>query len=1557
MSEKLAGLPQSDILFKDRLLREAMDALSTLYSARRRLVGFTGSGLSLIYGGLTWNEAVVAIIEDTLAELQQYLESGKPPPSTRQILLRHVRMIEVYSPERSKGALVNLQHEDRMVALDVCEDARETLRKYGCNLSSANAYFAELVQDDTIATKFRLAERFSGYQGAKQDTPQGRREFRRKFAADLLGRRFGPPDIEARRVAQVAAATYSFTTFDALSRLLPKAARQIDLIAEALRAELTNTKIATDDAIPIDRRSLMAPFIALLSQPARERLASTINSRSMKKPVSPPPRPFTDPLRRLVDPLMIKRFVTLNYDWELERLLMFPDRVSESGRTFRCDQAKDDLVDAGTGHSPGGSMTRRMPDGQYVTSEVYEPNTSARIFEFALNSPDHAAYILHLHGRADHPEGMVAREPDYHRTYRRESSNPRSLERALDVALTGNPILFVGIGLREAEITRAFRQLVAEGRVTPDRPAFVLRANRPSDDTHAWREQASFYQQFGLHVLPYGHPRRGAGMDLSRHVKLIDELKELAHLDRPYERGSSAPPPLAEDDYAILASMPADFEMVQWIARLVRQPWTLRRNLQALMSLSPRTKTSRARCVIALEGMRDYLDRLGSRIESQALTIELDLLAEDISQSVAAGEKLPSPRETDQWAPEKSIAAKTAGGRRNALWLRHINLRWINDPDEASLPILQVGEKAIELPSLLSTYPAVVVVGAPHIGKGALMRALVQDWKETGPDLPTVIINLSFAVEIDGVIAQVYQFLAAQKLVPADSPRDRLNRISAAIKEAKPAPVCRIMLAGLERLFDLKGACIAPDLDRLLQDFATISGSSAVRVVFVGTPVLERWLKSLQKAAPTTFSMPTVCHLKQTDESNSLGIGRSFIRTLERAMPGLSSDLQKRIHYRMQIAHRQSSRESRVLGLLQIVLDHWRDLLQAADPENENLDFGLKIDLAVLRFLSFVTAPVELSALQHVPNIRQILRDARIRSTQYHRELDASMQRLSKARLVIEIASRFVPAGSEKPEDRDPRYCLHRVVLREMRDRLGMPVGDALLSNTFTLTLAASLPADVSIPDNDVRQDIEEILSSLRGAWKDSEKVDRAIGGLREHIDSHAGNPHDSRRWRAEEALSKLTRQAAMTTVDMHSALRASSNLMRSFFSATTLVMLAPETVNPLGAPVTPFDQHKRRIRKMFVTLAELQRLDGSAFTTDEDRTKALGQVDTWFTHVAEVLPNASRKKLREAKASFADVRQQYHKKKRLAPLYGGEIVWLHNERGVISLIQGDLYEATYSFDRALEANHRFKGEGRGNNRNRIDVNRSLLLIERGMLSEARALLHEVRKDLTQRVARELVMIDPIAIGYLGLIAHLNGRTDEAREHYTSAIRGLVETEQLRALSLFQMRRASLLGSTGKNDEALEDVNAAIRSAEACCQIDVLWRSRILRSTIDRESRDRDHVGREAFIAAERLGLVRVSVEALMARTEAAMMAGNPDAAADFVAQAMARATKSGMTLRRIALRVVMGRVMLRQQNPNAEWLIRRAIAHADRIGYQSCVQMAQEALLNRGKQYLGHRK
>lgn len=244
------------------------------------------------------------------------------------------------------------------------------------------------------------------------------------------------------------------------------------------------------------------------------------------------------PIKPLLEELGITRFVTLNYDFELERELMLrSDERNSLGHKRNIDAADEFLfieslsddaangflsferlaVDPADGFLPFAGIafdaTDRLPsfegstagpaggflsfvgsakaqrpilidslhrmsringDGLTVESDILNRERVDRLIEFAAGSANVDRHILHLHGRADRPEKLILDIRDYDQLYRRDDLFKNQFEHGLRVLFAGNPVLFVGVGMSEAEINATLQDFVSDNPYRRTAPTFLL---------------------------------------------------------------------------------------------------------------------------------------------------------------------------------------------------------------------------------------------------------------------------------------------------------------------------------------------------------------------------------------------------------------------------------------------------------------------------------------------------------------------------------------------------------------------------------------------------------------------------------------------------------------------------------------------------------------------------------------------------------------------------------------------------------------------------------------------------------------------------------------------------------------------------------------------------------------------------------------------------------------------------------------------------------------------------------------------------------------------------
>lgn len=212
--------------------------------------------------------------------------------------------------------------------------------------------------------------------------------------------------------------------------------------------------------------------------------------------------------------LPIYRFVTTNYDWEIETAL--------AGNRKR---AVAD-VDFGRGAKPSSkefgkrlSITQRREDLD-------------RLALFALGrAGGNENMVFHCHGRFDEPELIVATEADYQRWYlSREEEASTAFQQNIELLLGSNPLLFIGYGLKDDDLLRPLRQLgVLDPARRDTRPLFAL---LPCSRTHSEKDRYRYevlFERFGLHVIPYDRESKDQTQDLRKALAGLGEDLRKAH--------------------------------------------------------------------------------------------------------------------------------------------------------------------------------------------------------------------------------------------------------------------------------------------------------------------------------------------------------------------------------------------------------------------------------------------------------------------------------------------------------------------------------------------------------------------------------------------------------------------------------------------------------------------------------------------------------------------------------------------------------------------------------------------------------------------------------------------------------------------------------------------------------------------------------------------------------------------------------------------------------------------------------------------------------------------
>lgn len=218
----------------------------------------------------------------------------------------------------------------------------------------------------------------------------------------------------------------------------------------------------------------------------------------------PHPTGAINPYDRLLG-LPIKRFITTNYDREIESALERNRELPESNfilhRRHREDQPAEHV--------------------DFTQEHVYHDKLAL----FALARVTEAEnMIFHCHGHYNHPESLVVTEADYQRWYlAQEKIGTGAFNQTISLLFGSNPILFVGYGLGDDDLLGTLRMFNAtEPHRKSSRPLFALFPERnegEDDDDHRF-----YYERYGVNVIPFLSPNdQDRGPALCRAVDAIKE--------------------------------------------------------------------------------------------------------------------------------------------------------------------------------------------------------------------------------------------------------------------------------------------------------------------------------------------------------------------------------------------------------------------------------------------------------------------------------------------------------------------------------------------------------------------------------------------------------------------------------------------------------------------------------------------------------------------------------------------------------------------------------------------------------------------------------------------------------------------------------------------------------------------------------------------------------------------------------------------------------------------------------------------------------------------------
>lgn len=297
-------------------------------------------------------------------------------------------------------------------------------------------------------------------------------------------------------------------------------------------------------------------------------------------------------------------------------------------------------------------------------------------------------------------------------------------------------------------------------------------------------------------------------------------------------------------------------------------------------------------------------------------------------------------------------------------------------------------------------------------------------------------------------------------------------------------------------------------------------------------------------------------------------------------------------------------------------------------------------------------------------------------------------------------------------------------------------------------------------------------------------------------------------------------------------------------------------------------------------------------------------------------------------------------------PFYRDEIGWLLNERGLISFVQGYLFDAIPLYQRALLVMRHAANGSRDDPAlhaatRRVRLNLALAHIDRGNLFRARQMIEALR--LPEGILPHSgSTISRIGQGYIGVIEHLSGHFQSAEKRYEELIGWANEKQMLRLVSIFNRHYADLLRSMGRTEDATSRISLAIHAAMQSEQRDILHAARLsmtrIRTAGGEAPMDTDMVNVERCQAfATQMGVPRLQTEALRVQAEVMLNRGERVMAGQIAAHAAGIAARCGLRLHKVsALNIYANALAKRQQHDLCRDVLSEARSEAERLGFQT---------------------
>ena len=1288
----------------------------------------------------------------------------------------------------------------------------------------------------------------------------------------------------------------------------------------------------------------------------------------------------------LVKKLNIRRFVTLNYDLEIEWSLFLNDyekniRSNEQRAGIWKEKAKRWKHKSSFESKSNAAIRRSVPGFGLVQSESLSERDAASLFDFAIGKSGFRAKVLHLHGRADKPKSLIISRRDYRDRYWRAGLSRLPFEYGLQSIFAGNPALFVGIGMKEAEVTRALEQVLSDNPNRRSVPMFIL-WNTPSDANQSDALRLLFYRKFGVHTLFDKELEELLGklsdsedlpIDVEAYEKLFyksqkddeahdqtDNAAKLVETAKSIETVASELKENEQDDFAQKADQAKQLDhaakSVTEVSSSLQDSTKTKlegraKNAQR-MDIPAKLLAKTASEVQKFKWKKIYFRDPQLKYENLGLRTPLTLW----QQKADAATEAPEFGMAEDGKFLSVIAAK-----KHLQELEVVKTEAETDEKKAkaekeyaqaevALAIAEgasVKAKTFVKECLASGHPILPIIGSPSSRRGALVRVLrnlVED--DSRPDDRIVTVSGAFVTEMDSLFAVLSGAWNNKSAFDEEISRiSSIGQLKADIEGTNSKRLI-IVIAGMERFIAHDGSSLSNELDMLVRIISKLGteNSDKFRLILVGSPRLMRYLETVAPAACDGAKQ-----LVNIGE-HSILLGWTEAAT-NKAVPALRQQ-----SYFEALSEKNEVSPEQLPSVRDASSKRRHFLAMLTEKLSSESEQDPKVVMEILRTLAFIGQPTEDIVLKHAPSLRRQVSDDK--NNVDISKITKALDWLKKKGLVLTLEA--YPQTWKKAGD---LIGLHKTLISELRQRHGVPLSDARLASGFNVGLFVSQPIDSVIPDQEWHRELSILVDGLIGQFNDEDDTPKFSADF---ITQHKASIEKELRlhFLSEYNSSELARMACH---GQSLCLRAALSVLRSYFSTPSLLMAGNRGFDPWLAD-GPLTDHAARLTRLIRIYRQ------GVFLRQK---------------VAILADEKEPDNLEEIKAEIGP-----------PPFYADDLAWLHNELGVVLLTQGRLYEANEALNQAESLNNAYIEFGeRHQNWRRISLNRLQVLIDMGRIEEAEELIRDIEtaiaadaeilcpaaeacnatgegdcfRDyvikyycsksephrggrLNSTYTTDLILAQAMVIGYQGLCYHLRGALEAGLTCLTDAVQILSRISEQRAYAFFQKHLAALYGRMGKRDEALSSLQLCTAAAGPSRQTDIDHSGRIALAEYGIVSEPSSKVAptteiipqlRETINYALNSDMYRLQLEAMQIRSLVHLQSGDAETALKFATDALSIACRYGFGLRKISLRILIGKILaVRKELSAAKKMLITASRIATSMRYANAVAVAEDYLV-----------